>query len=109
LQKQFEALHNLVHATDKSFKGAVAAQEHKQLKGLAHLEKRLLKAQKRKLKDQLNRVDRLQLALFPSYSLQERFINFSEIYLLLGKDFIPRLLSEFDPLALQFNLIQIEK
>jgi bacillithiol biosynthesis cysteine-adding enzyme BshC len=109
LQKQFEALHNLVHATDKSFKGAVAAQEHKQLKGLAHLEKRLLKAQKIKLKDQLNRVDRLQLALFPSYSLQERFINFSEIYLLLGKDFIPRLLSEFDPLALQFNLIQIEK
>lgn len=109
LQTQFEELHQLASLTDASFKGAVAAQEHKQIKGLAHLEKRLLKAQKRKLKDYLQRVEELQLSLFPSHLLQERFINFSEIYLLLGKDFIPRLLSEFDPLALEFNLIQIEK
>jgi uncharacterized protein YllA (UPF0747 family) len=75
---------------------------------MANLEKRLLKAQKRKLKDYLNRVEQLQLSLFPTYILQERFINFSEIYLLLGKDFIPRLLSEFNPLALEFNLIEIQ-
>lgn len=109
LQQQFTDLHQLAALTDASFKGAVKAQEHKQIKGLTHLEKRLLKAQKRKLKDHLTRVEKLQLSLFPSHMLQERFINFSEMYLLMGKDFIPRLLSEFNPLALEFNLIQIEK
>lgn len=107
LQSQFKELHEIAKLTDASFKGAVAAQEHKQIKGLTHLEKRLLKAQKRKLKDYLSRVEQLQNDLFPKHTLQERYINFSEIYLLLGKDFIPRLLSEFDPLSLKFNLIEI--
>lgn len=109
LQNQFIELHQLASLTDKSFKGAVAAQEQKQTKGLANLEKRLLKAQKRKLSDYLERVDCLQLELFPKYMLQERFINFSDIYLQLGSDFIPRLLLEFNPLQLEFNLIQLEK
>src|SRR5699024_10159671 len=45
LKQQFEALYELAQKTDKSFIGAVAAQENKQLNGLNHLEKRLLKAQ----------------------------------------------------------------
>ncbi len=108
LENQFKALYDLASQTDPSFKGAVAAQEHKQIKGLNHLEKRLLKAQKRKLKDYLARVEALQLSLFPEHNLQERHINFSEIYLKLGKDLIPKLLAEFDPLKLQFNLIEID-
>ena len=109
LEKQFEDLYNLAKQTDASFKGAVAAQEQKQINGLTHLEKRLLKAQKRKLKDYLKRVETLQLSLFPEQNLQERHINFSEIYLKLGKELIPRLLSEFNPLDLQFNLIEIDQ
>ncbi|OXB19025.1 bacillithiol biosynthesis cysteine-adding enzyme BshC, partial [Flavobacterium tructae] len=49
LVKQFEYLYELAQQTDKSFTGAVKAQEVKQKKGLDNLEKRLLKAQKRKL------------------------------------------------------------
>lgn len=108
LEEQFKALYEVANLTDASFLGAVAAQEQKQKNGLTHLEKRLLKAQKRKLKDYLQRVSLLQGELFPKYMLQERYINFSEIYLLLGEDFIPRLLAEFDPLKLEFNLIQID-
>src|SRR5699024_946829 len=44
LQQQFKDLYTLAGKTDKSFIGAVAAQEKKQLNGLDHLEKRLLKA-----------------------------------------------------------------
>ena len=44
-----KALHLLADQTDASFRGAVAAQERKQIKGLEHLEKRMLKAQKKKL------------------------------------------------------------
>jgi len=44
-------MYRIAEETDKSFFGAVKAQEVKQKKGLDVLEKRLLKAQKKKLKD----------------------------------------------------------
>ena len=47
MKKQFEHLLNIANQTDKSFIGAVKAQEVKQLKGLDNLEKRFLKAEKR--------------------------------------------------------------
>ena len=77
LQQQFETLRTLAAKTDKSFLGAVAAQEKKQLKGLDNLEKRLLKAQRLKLKDEVVRMTDLRHALFPNDTFQERMIHFS--------------------------------
>lgn len=107
LKKQFEYLYNLANQTDKSFSGAVKAQEVKQTKGLENLEKRLLKAQKRKLSDQLQRVTDLQCELFPNNSLQERQNNFSEFYLEKGEQLIPLLLQKLKPLEMNFNIITI--
>lgn len=108
LIQQFRDLYKLAEKTDKSFYGAVAAQEQKQLNGLKHLEKRLLRAQKRKLKDELNRLIILQDELFPSGSLQERIANFSEFYEQYGKGLIPLLFQELDPLYLEFNIITVD-
>ena len=105
LQKQFEYLFELAKQTDKSFVGAVKAQEAKQTKGLNHLEKRLLKAQKRNLHDQLDRATDLQNELFPNKSLQERQVNFSEFYLEEGNHLIPKLMQELKPLEQQFNIL----
>ncbi|XLS30331.1 bacillithiol biosynthesis cysteine-adding enzyme BshC [Flavobacteriaceae bacterium M23B6Z8] len=105
LKKQFEALYELAEKTDKSFLGAVKAQEVKQLKGLKNLEKRLLKAQKRKLADEVNRITELQNALFPNQSLQERTMNFSQFYVIYGEDFLDTLFAELDPLAGKFTII----
>ncbi|MEM7381619.1 MAG: bacillithiol biosynthesis cysteine-adding enzyme BshC [Bacteroidota bacterium] len=102
LENQFESLYELAKETDPSFLGAVKAQEIKQKKGLNHLEKRLLKAQKRKLKDQVVRMTELQNDLFPNQSLQERNQNFSELYLQLGDELIPFLMKVLDPLKLEF-------
>jgi uncharacterized protein YllA (UPF0747 family) len=107
LKKQFEALYRLAEKTDKSFKGAVAAQERKQIKGLEHLEKRLLKAQKRKLNDVLQRVIALQNELFPNQSLQERTANFSEFYFEYGKQLIPNLMEHLEPLRGEFLIVEI--
>lgn len=105
LQEQFQNLYALAEETDASFKGAVAAQEKKQLKGLEHLEKRLLKAQKRKLQDQVARVAELQNQLFPNRSLQERTLNFSEPFMELGEDLIPMLLEHLEPFRKEFLII----
>ncbi|NNK71519.1 MAG: bacillithiol biosynthesis cysteine-adding enzyme BshC [Flavobacteriaceae bacterium] len=106
LKQQFEELHNLAEQTDKSFKGAVAAQERKQIKGLEHLEKRLLKAQKKQLSGYLKRVKAIQDELFPNQSLQERQLNFTEVYLELGKELINLLADNLEPLNGEFLIIE---
>ena len=108
LSKQFEALYKIAEQTDKSFLNAVAAQEQKQHNGLDKLEKRLLKAQRRKLADEIDRSVRLQDKLFPKGQLQERIINFSELYLTYGKQFISLLYTEFEPLEFKFSIIKLE-
>lgn len=105
LEEQFKAMHELAEQTDASFLGAVKAQEVKQKKGLDHLEKRLLKAQKRKLKDHVLRMTEIQNELFPGQSLQERNQNFSELYLERGEDLIPELLKVLNPLDLRFSIL----
>jgi len=108
LRKQFNALLELANHTDKSFLGAVKAQEAKQTKGLETLEKRLLVAQKRKYNNELQRVIELQNELFPNQSLQERQANFSEFYLENGERLIPQLLAQLKPLEQNFNIVTIE-
>ena len=105
LEEQFTALYEVAKQTDESFIGAVAAQEKKQLTGLANLEKRLLSAEKRKLKEKLNSFTALQNELFPKQSLQERNTNFSELYLEYGEDLIPMLKKELRPLRGGFIIV----
>ena len=105
LVDQFKALHDLASQTDRSFEGAGAAQEKKQLNGLDRLEKRLLKAQKRKLADHLDRLTDLQNELFPRNSLQERGVNFAEFFLLWDEDLMSRLKRDLDPLNSEFSIV----
>jgi len=107
LKDQFDALYKLAEETDKSFIGAVKSQEKKQLKGLDHLEKRLLKAQKIKLQDQVLRMTDIQNELFPSQSLQERNANFSEFYLEYGEQLIPQLVENLKPLGTEFLILTL--
>ncbi len=106
LRQQFVDLHRLAEQTDKSFSGAVRAQEAKQIKGLERLEKRLLKAQKRQLRDQVIRMADLQNEMFPNQSLQERALNFSELYLEYGRELIPMLFEALQPLKHEFTVIR---
>ncbi len=105
LEEQFKGMYNLAEKTDKSFLGAVKAQEVKQKKGLDNLEKRLLKAQKRKLEDHVMRLTDIQNKLFPNQSLQERQLNFSELYLEYGEALLPMLFKSLNPLDLSFVIL----
>ncbi|AGC77464.1 bacillithiol biosynthesis cysteine-adding enzyme BshC [Nonlabens dokdonensis] len=107
LKKQFAELHELALKTDPSFENAVSAQERKQIKGLEKLEKRLLKAQKRKLKHHLDRALLLKKELFPNDSLQERQTNFSYFYQEYGTEFIEIIKESLDPLDLRFTVIEL--
>ena len=107
LASLFNGLKPLVQQTDASFEGALRAQEKKQLKGLEKLEKRLLKAEKKKLSGVLYRIKTLQDELFPRKGLQERNVNFSELYLEVGPELIPMLLQNLHPLEQSFAILEI--
>jgi len=105
LKKQFETLTEMAAKTDASFTGAVQAQQIKQLKGLENLEKKLLRAEKRTHTDQLTRIANLQNELFPSHSLQERKVNFSEFYLEYDGKLLEELFKQLKPLEQEFNVV----
>ena len=105
LKAIFDHLKEVSHCTDPSFTGAVKAQEKKQLKGMDMLEKRLLKAQKRKLEDVVTRLEILHDELFPGGGLQERQLNFSEFYLEAGKNLLKELEELLNPLDMRFDVV----
>ena len=75
------------------------------IEGLDKLEKRLLRAQKRKFEEIVLRINNVQNQLFPKHSLQERQANFSEFYEIYGEELIPLLVDVLKPLRLEFDLV----
>ncbi|MGB0255175.1 MAG: bacillithiol biosynthesis cysteine-adding enzyme BshC [Flavobacteriaceae bacterium] len=107
LEAQFNFLRELAQQTDKSFLGAVDAQEKKQLKGLNTLEKRLLKAQRIKLQDEIIRITDIQNELFPNGKLQERTAHFSEFLDAQGlSSFTKRLKDILSKCSTGLNIVQ---
>ena len=107
LQKQFTELKEVAKKTDISFVGAVNAQEKKQIKGLENLQRRLLRAEKRRQKELVDRITDLQRQLLPNQSLEERQRNFSDYYLAYGTPFLVTLKKVLKPLAHQFTILEL--
>ena len=98
VEQLFEELEIVAKKTDVSFIGAVQAQEKKQKRGLEKLEKRLLKAEKRKLSDHVLRTQLIREALFPKGILQERVVNISTFIDCYGIEFFKHLMKKIRPL-----------
>ena len=104
LHTQFEQLKTEAIKTDSSFSKAINAQERKQIKGLEQLEKRLWKAERKKHYERLEQLQTLHEQQFPKGILQERVLNFSEVYLTEGASFIPKLIESLDPFDFKIQL-----
>ena len=109
LQQQFEALQQIALQTDKSFLGAVKAQEAKQIKGLENLEKRLLKAERKNHASKLERIIEMQNELFPNQTLQERKANFAEYHSFVESYvlFFALLFANTKPLDQNFSILKL--
>ncbi|WP_417589851.1 bacillithiol biosynthesis cysteine-adding enzyme BshC [Owenweeksia hongkongensis] len=105
LQQMFDELEDVANLTDKSMLGAVNAQRQKQLNGLDNLKKKLIRAEKRRQSDQMEKLERVYFALFPKGSLQERHDNLSVYFSEYGPAFIEQLFESLDPLDYRFRVI----
>lgn len=99
LADQFKKLETVSGETDPTFANLVNAERSRQMKSLAIMEKRLLRAEKRKNEHLMDRIDQFFADIHPNNSWQERQVNFSEFYLLHGRTWLETCLKEIDPLS----------
>ena len=107
LKKQFLDLKKLSEKTDKSFIGALSAQEKKQINGLNKLEKRLKKAESKIHSYKIDKIVKIRNKIYFDGKPQERIINFTEFYKLHGPNFIKLLKDNLDPLNKKFSIIEL--
>lgn len=85
----------------------VESLERKMTKQLKELEKKMLRAEKRKFSDQKRQLEQIRAGLFPNNSLQERVENFLPYYARYGAAFIDRIYGESPVLDQQFKIIAL--
>jgi bacillithiol synthase len=84
----YEKIRTSANQIDPPLSQHVEALKAKALKALKELEKKLLKAEKRKYEDQRRQIHEIRSALFPLGELQERIENLIPNYAAWGKQFI---------------------
>ncbi|MCH2216437.1 MAG: bacillithiol biosynthesis cysteine-adding enzyme BshC, partial [Flavobacteriales bacterium] len=72
-----------------------------------NLEKKMLRAEKRKHEVLIHRLQLIQDRLFPREGLQERNLNFAVLYQELGADLVPILIDHLDPFTKEFTVLRI--
>ncbi|MCR9154113.1 MAG: bacillithiol biosynthesis cysteine-adding enzyme BshC [Bacteroidetes bacterium] len=107
IDSMFSDLEKIAELTDESMMGAVNAQRQKQLNGIENLRKKLIRSEKRKHKELMEKLERVHEALFPKGSLQERHDNLSQYYADYGPQLIQSLLDALDPLDFRFSLLRL--
>ena len=87
----YKQLASTTGAVDPTLAQHVAALEAKSIRPLLELEKKMLRAEKRKFKDQRAQVASVRAALFPFNGLQERIENFIPYYAKWGRAWLKML------------------
>jgi len=103
----FKDVSDLAQRLDPTLVKTVAAEAQKVAGGVAGLEKRLSKAAEAKHETAYSQLTALKDKLFPGGSLQEREDNVLSI-LINNPQFVAQLLEAFEPLALQFAIVEEE-
>jgi len=104
----YEHIKTQASKVDQTLLRHVEAIQTRSLNALQELEKKMLRAEKRKFSDVQRQVEKIKSALFPNNGLQERVENFSLFYAKWGRSFIEDLYSHSPALEQEFTVL-IEK
>lgn len=106
LEQLFATIKAKATAIDPTLSAASGSALHKMKSQIATLEKKMLKAEKRKMDVHMARIEKLKNSLFPKNSLQERVENFMEFYLNYGPEFMDVTKEGIRPLKPQFLIVE---
>ncbi len=101
----YEALKARTRPVDPTLEQHIAALQVRALEPIRSLEKKLLRAEKRRFGDQQRQLHNLKAALFPHDNLQERIENFMPWYAANGPSFIRELHRHSPILAQEFVVL----
>jgi bacillithiol biosynthesis cysteine-adding enzyme BshC len=102
----YNLLKNKAAAIDRSLLQHVEALQARTLKPLQELEKKLLRAEKKKYEAEQRQIQAIRQALFPNNSLQERLDNFMPWYAQWGPSFIQKIYEHSLPLKPAFTILE---
>jgi bacillithiol biosynthesis cysteine-adding enzyme BshC len=105
LNALFDQIKLNAYKIDKTLSQSVDAAKTRASKLISNLEKKMLRAEKRKHITSLAQIENLKAKLFPSGGLQERSMNLAPMYVLFGDEFIDSLVESFKPLDFQFTIL----
>ena len=83
----YELISGFASKIDKTLVQHIEALKKKTVKGLSELEKKMLRAEKKKFVTEQAQIHKIKSFLFPGNSLQERIENFSVFYSVYGQNF----------------------
>ncbi len=107
LADYYAGLLNIATAIDITLADHVSALQTKAANGIDNLEKKLLRAEKRKFEAQQRQISNLKKELFPNNSLQERVDNFAPYYATYGKEWLKAIYDCSLTLEQQFGIIAV--
>ena len=109
--KSFEDLYNILESRsaniDVTLTHHIEALKTKAIKKLVELEKKLLRAEKRRFHEQQLQIQKIKSTLFPSNSLQERVENISGLYALYGKDIFKAIYHHSKGMQQEFAIVDL--
>jgi bacillithiol biosynthesis cysteine-adding enzyme BshC len=103
----FEAMRLQAAAVDPTLSQHVAALKKATLNKLAVLEKKMLRAEKRKHADSKRQIEAMRAHLFPGNGLQERSDNFFYYYAVYGPSLLQQLYYHSATLEQQFTVLEL--
>lgn len=101
----YEQIRIQAEAIDKTLSQYVTSIKTRSLKDLEELEKKMLRAEKRKFEEQQRQIQKIREVLFPNDGLQERVENFSWFYAKWGRGFIEELYKNSLALEQEFCIL----
>lgn len=107
LESQFQILKNEAAKTDVTFGNLVEAEETRQLKSFNRMKKRLLRAEKIKNSEVLQRMEQLFLDIHPGKTWQERVYNFSTFYGEFGAQFLSHIYEQMNVEKSELIILQV--
>jgi uncharacterized protein YllA (UPF0747 family) len=108
-EQLYESIKQQAISIDTTLEKHVDALKTTTLHRLRELEKKMLRAEKRKFSDQQRQIQRIKAKLFPENGLQERYDNMLYYYAKWGKDFIQQLYDQSLALEHEFVLVEVRE
>ncbi|HEX6431028.1 MAG TPA: bacillithiol biosynthesis cysteine-adding enzyme BshC [Niastella sp.] len=102
----YDLLKNKAATIDRSLLQHVEALQARTLKPIQELEKKLLRAEKKKYEAEQRQIQTIRAAIFPRNSLQERIDNFMPWYALWGREFIHKVYEHSLTIEQQFIILE---